>query len=195
MNAKVDHRPLLWLAGILAFFSLIWVALMAMGEQKAHNGPLWRQLHPVTARSAPLVVKTVAVVDDKRVHYVAVDSERGVFFLSGTGYVPADGQSMEVVSNERWDLFLCEPGDKYCVPIHSFCADTTFSKLKRDESGRIEGCYAPYLDTPRPPRAEDEQPPMEAAPGGMGKRKRAPPALGMSHPREWAQLMGLPVSR
>lgn len=195
MTAGVDRRPLLWAAGVVAFFALVWLGLMAMGDQKTHNGALWRQLHPVTARSAPLAVTVAAVVNDKRVHYVAVDSERGVFFLSGTGDVPADGQPMEVVSNERWDLFLCAPGDTHCVPIHSFCADVAYRNLQRDESGRIEGCYAPYLDTPRPPRAEDEQPPMEATPGGMGKRKRAPPAVGMSHPREWAHLMGLSPGR
>ena len=121
-----------------------------------------------------------------------VQTEKGLYFLTGAKYVPEAGAKLVVQANERWDLYLCAADGERCMSIHSFCAEMVWPNVQRDDQGRIEGCYAPrVLDTPIPEPSKIQ--PLTAVPGGMGKRKRPPPATGMSHPREWGSRMGLPI--
>lgn len=188
----LDKRPFFWMLGILSFMVAMVLAFQFAGHQKLHNTPLWQRFHPVTMSSPPQVATPVEVIDTRRIAHVVVQTEKGLYFLTGAKYVPAAGSKVVVQTNARWDLFLCAEDGNRCMSIHSFCADMAWTDIRRDEQGRIDGCYAPRaLDTPVPEPSEIR--PLAAVPGGMGKRKRPPPAVGMSHPREWAWRMGLPA--
>ena len=189
----LDKRPFFWMLGILCFIVAVVLAFQFAGNQKLHNTALWQHFHPVTLVSPPQVATPVEVIDTRRIAQAVVQTEKGLYFLTGAKYVPSAGSKVVVQTNERWDLFLCAEDGGRCMTIHSFCADAVWPNIKRDEQGRIEGCYAPRaLDTPAPEASEVK--PLAAVPGGMGKRKRAPPPQGMSHPREWAWRMGLPAT-
>lgn len=189
----LDKRPFFWMLGILSVLVAVVLAFQFAGDQKLHNTALWQRFRPVTLTSPPQVATPVEVIDTRRIAQAVVQTEKGLYFLTGAKYAPAAGSKVVVQTNERWDLFLCAEDGSRCMSIHSFCADAVWPNLKRDELGRIDGCYAPRaLDTPAPEPSEVK--PLAAVPGGMGKRKRPPPPLGMSHPREWAWRMGLPAS-
>jgi len=188
----LDKRPFFWMLGILSLMVLVVLAFQFAGHQKLHNTALWQRFHPVTMSSPPQVATPVEVIDTRRIAHVVVQTEKGLYFLTGARHVPQAGARVVVQTNARWDLFLCAEDGSRCMSIHSFCADIAWTDIKRDEQGRVEGCYAPRaLDTPIPEPTEVR--PLAAVPGGMGKRKRPPPAVGMSHPREWAWRMGLPA--
>lgn len=188
---RLDKGPILWTLAILIVMGFGVLAFRLAGEQKLHNGALWQRLHPVTRVSPPQTATPVEVVDARRIGYVVVQTERGLYFLTGAKYVPAPGSKVVVQSNERWDLFLCDADGERCMTIHSFCSDVAWPNLQRDAQGRLEGCFAPRtLDTPMPEGPEIQ--PLAAVPGGIGKSRRLPPARGLSHPREWAWRMGLP---
>lgn len=188
----LDKRPFFWMLGVLGVMVAVVLAFQYAGNQKLHNTELWQRFHPVTLSSPPQVATPVEVVDTRRLAQVVVQTEKGLYFLTGARHVPEAGSRVIVQTNARWDLFLCAEDGSRCMSIHSFCAEAVYPNIQRDEKGRIEGCYAPRaLDTPVPEPVELK--PLTAVPGGMGKRKRPPPAVGLSHPREWAWRMGLPV--
>ncbi|MBI5108464.1 MAG: hypothetical protein HZA62_06920 [Rhodocyclales bacterium] len=192
-SRPLDKRPFLWMLGILSLMVAAVLAFEFVGHQRLHNTGLWQQFRPVVLMSPPQTGKPVEVIDTRRVAHVVVQTEKGLYFLTGAKYVPDNGEKLVVQANERWDLYLCAEDGSRCMSIHSFCADAVWPNLQRDEKGRIEDCFAPrVLDTPIPEPSNIQ--PLTAVPGGMGKRKRPPPATGMSHPREWAWRMGLPAS-
>jgi hypothetical protein len=179
--------------GILGVMALAVFAFYFAGNQRLHNTALWQRWHPVTAISPPQTATPVEMQDTRRVGYVIVQTEKGLYFLTGARHVLPAGSAVVVQTNARWDLFLCAADGSRCMTIHSFCADAVWPNVKRDDSGRMAGCYAPrLLDTPIP--VVSSAPPLAAVPGGMGKRRPPPPAAGVSHPREWAWRMGLPVT-
>ena len=154
--------------GTLCVMVAVVLAFQFAGNQKLHNTTLWQRFHPVTMTSPPQLAPPVEVIDTRRVARVVVQT------------------------NARWDQFLCAEDGSRCMSIHSFCADAVWPDVHRDEEGRIAGCSAPRaLDSPVPEPTEVR--PLSAVPGSMGKRKRPPPPVGLSHPREWAWRMGLPV--
>lgn len=187
----LDKRPFFWMLGILCFMVAVVLAFQFAGNQKLHNTALWQRFHPVTLVSPPQVATPVEVIDTRRVAQAVVQTEKGLYFLTGAQFVPEAGSKVVVQSNERWDLFLCAEDGSRCMSIHSFCAEAIWPNLQRDEKGRMEACFAPRaLDTPLPEPSNIK--PLTAVPGGVGKSKRLPPAVGLSHPREWAWRMGLP---
>lgn len=192
---RLSRTPFYWMLGILGTLVAGILAFQFAGHQRLHNTALWQHWHPVTLVSPPQTATPVEVIDTRRIAQAAVQTEKGVYFLTGAAYVPAAGSRVVVQSNARWDLFLCAEDGSRCMSIHSFCADAVWPHIQRDEKGRIEGCYAPHFGTA--PDAESirraSEPPLAAVPGGMGKRKRPPPAVGISHPQEWAWRMGLPA--
>ena len=191
VSNRIDPAPLRWALVIVTLLAVLWGALQVIGAQRFHNTAFWQWLHPVVLTSPPQTVQLVDSPGAERSGPTVVQTERGVYFLSGSRYVPAAGQKVVVQANDQWELYLCAQDGGRCMTIHSFCADRTLGSMVRDEQGRIEGCYAPNLST-RP-----HSPTMQADDGkasGPGKKfKRTPPAVGTSHPREWAWRMGLPV--
>jgi hypothetical protein len=188
----IDKRPFYWMLGILGGMVVTVLGFQFAGNQKLHNTALWQRFRPVTLVSPPQTATPVEVQDTRRVGYVVVQTEKGLYFLTGAKYVPPAGSKVVVQANERWDLFLCAEDGSRCMSIHSFCAEATWPNLRRDEQGRMESCFAPRaLDTPLPEVSSVK--PLTAVPGGVGKGKRMPPALGLSHPREWSWRMGLPA--
>lgn len=178
--------------GIVACMGAAVLGFQFAGDQKLHNTGLWQRFRPVTRVSPPQTATPVDVKDTRRVGYVVVQTERGLYFLTGAKHVPPAGSKVVVQANERWDLFLCAEDGSRCMSIHSFCADAVWPALQRDDQGRMNGCFAPRaLDAPMPEISNIR--PLTAVPGGIGKSKRLPPALGLSHPREWAWRMGLPA--
>jgi hypothetical protein len=188
----LDKRPFFWMLGILSCLVLGVLGFRYAGEQKLHNTALWQRFHPVTLMSPPQTATPVEVQDERRAAWVVVQTEKGLYFLTGARYVPAAGAAVVVQTNARWDLFLCGADGSRCMTIHSFCAGAVWPRLQRDDKGRMDDCFAPRaLDTPLPEPSTIK--PLTAVPGGVGRSKRLPPALGLSHPREWAWRMGLPV--
>ncbi len=191
-SRALDKRPFFWMLGILGLIVAGVLVFEFIGQQRLHNTALWRHFRPVTLVSPPQTGTPVEVIDTRRVAHVVVQTEKGLYFLTGAKYVPEAGAKLVVQANERWDLYLCAADGERCMSIHSFCAGMVWPNVQRDDQGRIEGCFAPrVLDTPiaEPSRIQ----PLTAVPGGMGKRKRPPPATGMSHPRDWGWRMGLPI--
>ncbi|OHC66824.1 MAG: hypothetical protein A2040_13355 [Rhodocyclales bacterium GWA2_65_19] len=188
----IDKRPFFWMLAILGGMAALILAFQFAGNQRLHNTALWQRLRPVILVSPPQVATPVDVHDTRRVAYVVVQTEKGLYFLTGAKHVPPAGSKVVVQANERWDLFLCAEDGSRCMSIHSFCADAVWPRLQRDEQGRVEACFAPRaLDTPLPEPSTTQ--PLAAVPGGVGRSKRLPPAVGLSHPREWAWRMGLPA--
>ena len=191
-DRPLDKRPFFWMLAILGGMVVIVLGFQFAGNQKLHNTPLWQRFRPVTMSSAPQTATPVEIQDTRRVGYVVVQTEKGLYFLTGAKHVPPAGSKVIVQANDRWDLFLCAEDGSRCMSIHSFCADAVWPKLQRDEHGRMDSCFAPRaLDTPVPEPSTVT--PLAAVPGGVGRSKRLPPALGLSHPREWAWRMGLPA--
>lgn len=188
----IDKRPFYWMLAILGGMVLTVLAFQFAGNQRLHNTTLWQRFRPVTLVSPPQTATPVEVQDTRRVGYVVVQTEKGLYFLTGAKYVPTAGSRVVVQANDRWDLYLCAEDGGRCMSIHSFCAETVWPRLQRDAQGRVDACFAPRaLDTPLPEISDMK--PLTAVPGGVGKNKRPPPALGLSHPREWAWRMGLPA--
>ena len=196
-NARpaTDRRPFYWMLAILGFMVVGVLLFQFAGHQRLHNTSLWQRFHPVTAVSPPQTATPVEVIDTRRIAQAAIQTEKGIYFLTGATYVPPTGSAVVIQSNARWDLFMCAADGTRCMTIHSFCAEAAWPDIQRDDKGRIEGCYAPHLGTPPDAEAQRRaaEPPLAAVPGGMGKRKRPPPPSGISHPAEWAWRMGLPV--
>lgn len=190
---RMDPAPFYWAVGAVALLVAVWSSLHFVGEQRFHNTAFWQRLRPVVMRSPPQVVRQVDVRANMRDAMTTVQTPRGVYFLSGVGYAPAVGQQVVVQANDHWELYLCTQDGAQCLSIHSFCAEAALNTLKRDAHGRVEGCYAPRLV--QQAVRQDEPRAAEARAAGPGKRmKRMPPAMGLSHPREWAWRMGLPAT-
>ncbi len=189
--AKTDSRPFLFALAVAALVVLAWLVFEFFGEQRYHNTATWQSLRPVVLVSPRQTVEAVEVRDQRRNASTLVRTEKGLYFLGGVRGAFGVGEQVVVEANDHWELYLCDAVDQRCDTIHSFCAGAASSEIKRDAQGRAEGCYAPYTGenagTVHPPPAEPAR--------GPGKRtKRMPPPVGMSHPREWAGLMGLPVA-
>ena len=136
----LDKRPFFWMLGILSVMVAVVLAFQFAGNQKLHNTALWQRFHPVTLVSPPQVATPVEVIDTRRIAQAVVQTEKGLYFLTGAQFVPEAGSKVVVQSNERWDLFLCAEDGSRCMSIHSFCADAVWPNIKRDEQGRIEWC-------------------------------------------------------
>lgn len=191
-SRPLDKRPFLWTLAILGMIVLVVLGFQYAGNQRLHNTALWQHFRPVTLVSPPQTATPVEVIDTRRVSQSVVQTERGLYFLTGARHVPEAGSRVVVQTNERWDLYLCAADGSRCMSIHSFCADMRWNEFARDESGKAEGCFAPRaLDTPPPEPFEIKTPPPVA--GVMGRRARPRPPAGITHPREWAWRMGLPV--
>lgn len=190
-TGRVDPAPFFWALAIVALLVLVWLALGFFGEQRYHNTAFWQWLRPVVLASPPQTVQRVEIDDGTRNGLTVAQTERGLYFLSGAKHPPATGQEVIVQANDHWELYLCALGGKRCMTIHSFCAGATLHTLVRDDQGRIEGCYAPRVTERKTPT---EPATTEHAARGPGKKiRRLPPAVGASHPRDWAWRMGLPA--
>lgn len=192
-KSSIDPRPFRWVLAVAGVLTLAWLAFHFWGEQRYHNTAWWQSRRPVVLVSAPQTAQPVDVRDEWRNAYTVVQTEKGLYFLSGTKYVPAAREEVVVQANDHWELYLCAAVGGRCMTIHSFCAGAVWPHVQRDAKGRVEGCYAPYLGSRT--KAELEKPHVPEPPrAGPGKRRKvAPPPVGISHPREWAALMGLPV--
>lgn len=190
--SRIDRAPFFWALAIVALLALVWLGLRFFGEQRFHNTAFWQWLRPVVRVSPPQTVQRVEIDGGARNALTVAQTERGLYFLSGAKHPPASGQEVIVQANDHWELYLCALGGERCMAIHSFCADATLHTLVRNEQGRIEGCYAPSVSERKTP---PEPPAAERSARGPGKKiKRLAPAVGASHPREWAWRMGLPAA-
>jgi hypothetical protein len=189
-SRPLDRAPFFWMLGLLGLIILGVMLFYFAGQQRLHNSALWQRLHPVMQVSPVQTGSAVDVHDTRRVAYTVVQTEKGLYFLTGAKNIPPPNSRLVVETNDRWDLFLCAADGSRCMTIHSFCANIVWPNVQRDEEGRLAGCHAPHLG----PLVEalPEVRPLTAVPGGVGKRKPLPPPVGISHPREWAWRMGLP---
>ena len=188
-----DRRPVYWALAVAGALFAGWFGLHFVGEQRYYNTAWWQSWRPIVLKSMPQTAQPVEVRDQWRNALTVVQTEKGLYFLSGTKYVPATGTPVVVQANDQWELYMCAADGLRCMAIHSFCAGAVWPDIQRDAKGRADGCYAPYLGNRS---AEDlERPlPPEPARAGPGKRfKQVESQRGVSHPREWAALMGLPV--
>ncbi len=189
----IDRRPIYWALTAAGLMFAVWLGFRYVGEQRYYNTAWWQSWHPIMLKSEPQTAQPVEVRDRWRNAMTVVRTENGLYFLSGTKYVPQAGTPVVVQANDQWEIYLCAADGQRCMAIHSFCTGAVWPNIKRDSKGHAEGCYAPYLGQRS---AEDLQKPPAPAPyrAGPGKRfRQAEPPQGISHPREWAALMGLPV--
>jgi len=187
----LDPKPFYWALFIVAALMAIWLTLAFVGQQRIHNTSLWQRWFPVTATSP--VQMAVPVGGQNGAGSNVVQTETGLYFLTGDTFVSALGEKVVIKANERWDLYLCAQSGDRCNTIHSFCENLKWADIVRDAQGRIEGCYAPHLGSGSSsiPVAAITTPPEDRA-GRKGGRSKKTPAVGISHPREWAWRMGLP---
>lgn len=191
----LDKRPFFWALGVVALLIVCWQLLEYAAVQRLHNMPLWQRWHPVTLRSAPQTATPVSVTDTNRLAQTVVQTGLGLYFLTGARYVPGAGDPVIVAANDDWELYLCAADGERCMTIHSFCSGAVWPKLERDAGGQVAGCHAPHLasGTQRMVAAIASPPPDRTGQQG-GRQAKINVAKGMSHPREWAHLMGLPLS-
>jgi hypothetical protein len=191
----IDRRPIFWALAVSVGLFLVWLGFHFAGEQRYYNTAWWQARRPIVLTSAPQTAQPVEVRNEWRNALTVIQTEKGLYFLSGTKYVPSAGTQVVIEANDHWELYMCDAEGKHCMPIHSFCAGAVWPKVKRDDKGYAENCYAPYTgkrtaeDLKKPPPAT--YPPEGKRPGKQFKQMA--PAFGMSHPSEWAHLMGLPV--
>jgi hypothetical protein len=191
----LDKQPFFWAIGVVLFLISCWQLLEYTAAQRLHNTPLWQRWHPVTLRSMPQTATPVSVVDTNRLAQSIVQTELGLYFLTGARHVPKAGDSVIVVTNDDWELYLCAASGERCMTIHSFCSGAVWPKLERSAEGRVEGCHAPYLATgTQTAVAAITNPPPDRAGQQGGRQAKVNVAKGMTHPRKWAHLMGLPLS-
>ncbi len=191
----LDKRPFFWATGVVLLLITCWQLLEYAAEQRLHNTPLWQRWHAVSLRSAPQTATPVSVADT-RLSQVIVQTELGLYFLTGARYVPKAGEPVIVAANDSWALYLCAADGGRCMTIHSFCSGAVWPKLDRDAEGRITGCHAPYLasGTARVVAAITNPPADRAGQEGGRRQAKVNVAKGMSHPSQWAHLMGLPIA-
>jgi hypothetical protein len=190
----LDRRPFYWAIGVVIVLVTCWQALEYAAEQRLHNTSLWQRWHPVVLRSAPQTATPVSVADTNRLAQAVVQTELGLYFLTGARYVPKVGDSVIVVANDDWALYLCAADGERCMTVHSFCSGAVWPIPERNAEGQVPGCHAPYLasGTQKAVAAITSPPPDRAGQQG-GRQAKINLAKGMSHPQEWAHLMGLPV--
>ncbi len=192
---KLDPKPFYWALIVVALLLAVWQALAYVGHQRSNNTALWQRWYPVTMSSQPQTAIPVGGQYDRGPNNNIVQTEAGLYFLTGDTFVPAAGDKVVVQANQRWDMYLCDLPGQRCISIHSFCAEAKWPEIARDAQGRIEGCYAPYLGSgaTSAPVAAITTPPADRS-GRKGGRGKMLPAVGISHPSEWAWRMGLPKS-
>ena len=94
----LDKRPFFWMLGILVCMVGGVLAFKFAGEQRLHNTAFWQRFRPVTLVSPPQTATPVEVQDERRVAWVVVQTEKGLYFLTGAKYVPPAGSKVSVVS-------------------------------------------------------------------------------------------------
>lgn len=189
--ARTDPRPFMFALAVAVLVLAGWLAFRFFGEQRYHNTPIWQSFRPVVLVSPAQTAESVEVRDQRRNATILVRTEKGLYFLGGTSGAPSQGEPVVVQANDHWELYLCDVSGKRCNTIHSFCAGAVSADIRRDPQGRAEGCYAPHTGENA---GSVREPPAEPSRGPGKRAKRMPPPVGMSHPREWAGLMGLPVA-
>ena len=88
---RLDKRPFFWMLGIVGLMVLVVLLLEAVGFQRLHNTSLWQHFRPVTMVSPPQIATPVEVIDTRRVSHTVVQTEKGLYFLTGARYVPPAG--------------------------------------------------------------------------------------------------------
>ena len=193
---RIDSRPFFWAMALVAFLVIVWAGFEFIGNQRYHNTELWQRWHPITMKSAPQIAKPVENMNREGMQFAVVETERGLYFLTGMKYVPKAGEKVIVESNDQWDLYLCAADGQKCMTIHSFCANASWETITRDDEGRVKGCYAPYHGSGKSNEAVAAITlPPENRNGSPGGRRKMMPAMGMSPPSEWAWRMGLPTAK
>lgn len=190
--ARTDPRPFLFALAVTVLVLAGWLVFRFFGEQRYHNTPIWQSFRPVVSVSPAQTVASVEVRDQRRNATSLVRTEKGLYFLAGASGAPVPGEQVVVQANDHWELYLCDAAGKRCNTIHSFCAGATSAEVRRNALGRAEGCYAPHTGDGTGTVRDDA--PAEQSRGPGKRARRMPPPVGMSHPREWAALMGLPVA-
>lgn len=191
---NIDRRPVYWALTVIGIMFAIWFGFYFVGEQRYYNTAWWQFWRPIVLKSEPQTAQPVEVRDQWRNALTVVQTGKGLYFLSGTKYVPSAGTPVVVQANDHWELYMCSADGQRCMAIHSFCAGTVWPKVKRDANGHAGGCHAPYLGKRTAEDLQKPPPPPGPHRAGPGKRfRQIPPPVGVSHPREWAALMGLPV--
>ncbi len=102
----LDKRPFFWMLGILAGLIIGVLGFRFAGDQRLHNTRLWQHFRPVTLVSPPRTAAPVEVQDTLRIAWVVVQTEKGLYFLTGAKHVPPAGSRGVEQANDRWDLFL-----------------------------------------------------------------------------------------
>ena len=189
----IDRRPITWALTILGLMLVVWLGFYFVGEQRYFNTAWWQSRRPIMLTSAPQTALPVEVRSEWRNSLTVVQTEKGLYFLSGTKYVPSAGTQVVVQANDHWELYLCFGEGKRCMTIHSFCSGAVWPNIHRDAKGYAEGCYAPYTGKRSDEDLQKPPPPLASAKGGTKQFDPPPPPLGMSHPSEWAALMGLTI--
>lgn len=191
----IDRRPVYWALTAAGVLFAVWFGFHFVGEQRYYNTAWWKSWRPIMLKSGPQTAQPVEVRDQWRNALTVVQTEKGLYFLSGTKHVPSAGTQVLVQANDQWEIYLCAADGQRCMAIHSFCAGAIWPNITRDANGHAEGCYAPYLGRRSAAELQQQSPSPEPARAGPGKRfKQIDPPRGVSHPREWAALMGLPVT-
>ena len=95
-SRPLDKRPFFWMLGILCLIAAGVLVFEFIGQQRLHNTALWRHFRPVTLVSPPQTGAPVEVIDTRRVAHVVVQTEKGLYFLTGAKYVPEAGAKLVV---------------------------------------------------------------------------------------------------
>jgi hypothetical protein len=82
-SRPLDKRPFFWMLGILCLIAAGVLVFEFIGQQRLHNTALWRHFRPVTLVSPPQTGTPVEVIDTRRVAHVVVQTEKGLYFLTG----------------------------------------------------------------------------------------------------------------
>jgi hypothetical protein len=136
-NQAARQAPLLLDAGHpLPDGAAIVLAFEFAGQQSLHNTALWQHFRPVTLVSPPQTGTPVEVIDTRRVAHVVVQTEKGLYFLTGAKYVPPKrDRNWWCRPTNAGTSYLCAADGSRCMSIHSFCAEMVWPNAAARRSG------------------------------------------------------------
>jgi hypothetical protein len=138
--------------------------------RRLHNTALWQRISAPSRWSRHHRPATpVEVIDTRRVAHVVVQTEKGLYFLTGAKYVPEAGAKLVVQANERWDLYLCAADGE---PLH----EHPFLLRRRglaERQARRSGAHRRLLRAARARHADSRTLRGQAADGGAGRHGQA----------------------
>ena len=107
-ETSIDRRPVYWALATSGVLFAIWFGFHFVGEQRYYNTAWWQSWRPTMAKSEPQTAQPAEVRDQWRNALTVVQTEKGIYFLSGRSMCRQPGASGRP-GQRSLGLYLCPP--------------------------------------------------------------------------------------